>query len=156
LYIALTEPSTDIERNVAAFGWQLSSIDLPDLTPRREPTDVDNGEYGFFPPSEVKQTPVWLFLYQAVRDKRPQRLVIDSLTQLRYLSTDEYQFRKKILELVGFLNRSGCTTLLTFESSELEHETAAGQAVDGIIRLERELSPSGLIGLRSVLIGVPE
>ena len=152
LYITLTEPGPDIERNIASFGWKLSGIDLLDLTPRHEPSDDDNVDYQFFPPGEVEQAPVWKSIYQAVLEKRPQRLVIDSLTQLRYLSIDEYQFRKKMLELVGFLNRSDCTTLLTFETSELERETAVGQAVDGIIRLELELSPSRLTGLRSIQV----
>lgn len=152
LYISLTEPGTNVESNVAGFGWQLSGIDLLDLTPRDEPTDENNGDYQIFPPSEVEQVGVWRAIYEAVRAKQPQRLVIDSLTQLHYVSTDEYQFRKKMLELVGFLNRRGCTTLLTFESSELERETAVGQAVDGIIRMELELSPSRLIGMRSLQV----
>ena len=105
-----------------------------------------------FPPSEVEQVAVWQAIYRAVKEKRPQRLVIDSVTQLRYLSIDEYQFRKKILGLVSFLNKSGCTSLLSFEISELEREASVGLAVDGLIRLRAEVSPSRVIGLRSIQV----
>ena len=151
LYITLTEPGSDIERNMATFGWQLEGIELLDLTPIGS-TDENEEEYQVFSPSEVEHGAVWQAIYHAVKEKRPQRLVIDSVTQLRYLSTDEYQFRKKILGLVSFLNRSGCTSLLSFETSELERETSVGLAVDGLIRLRAEVSPSHVIGLRSIQV----
>ncbi|HZQ10313.1 MAG TPA: ATPase domain-containing protein [Anaerolineae bacterium] len=151
LYITLTEPASDIQRNMASFGWQLDGIDLLDLTPTGD-ADESAEEYQIFAPSEVEHVAVWQAIYQAVKEKRPQRLVIDSITQLRYLSTDEYQFRKKILGLVSFLNRSKCTSLLSFETSELERETSVGLAVDGLIRLRAEVSPSRVIGLRSLQV----
>lgn len=151
LYITLTEPSGDIQRNMATFGWQMEGIEWLDLTPTSD-ADENGEEYQVFSPSEVEQVAVWQAIYQAVQEKRPQRLVIDSVTQLRYLSTDEYQFRKKVLGLVGFLNKSGCTSLLTFETSELERESSVGLAVDGLIWLRAEVSPSRVIGLRSIQV----
>ena len=151
LYITLTEPAGDIQRNMETFGWQLEGIDLLDLTPTGD-VDESGEEYQVFSPSEVEHVAVWQAIYQAVKRKGPQRLVIDSLTQLRYLSIDEYQFRKKILSLVNFLNESKCTSLLSFETSELERETSVGLAVDGLIRLRAEVSPSRVIGLRSIQI----
>lgn len=151
LYITLTEPASDIRRNMASLGWQLDGIDLLDLTPTSD-ADESGEEYQVFASSEVEHVAVWQAIYQAVNEKRPQCLVIDSVTQLRYLSTDEYQFRKKILGLVNFLNKSGCTSLLSFENSELERETSVGLAVDGLIRLRAEVSPSRFIGLRSIQV----
>lgn len=151
LYITLTEPVDNIEENMATFGWQLEGIRLLDLTPSGE-SDEPNEEYQVFSSDEVEQIGVWQAIYRAVRESRPQRLVIDSVTQLRYLSTDEYQFRKNILGLVSVLNRSGCTSLLSFELSELGREAAVGLAVDGLIRLRAEVSPSRVIGLRSIQI----
>ena len=151
LYITLTEPANDIQRNMRSFGWRVEGIDMLDLTPSGDADEGDE-EYQLFSPSEVEHVTVWQAIYTAVKEKRPQRLVIDSVTQLRYLSTDEYQFRKKILGLVSFLNKSECTSLLSFEISELERETSVGLAVDGLIRLRAEVSPSRVIGLRSIQI----
>jgi len=136
---------------MTTLGWQLEGIELLDLTPTGE-ADGNGEEYQVFSPSEVEQVAVWQAIYRAVSEKQPQRLVIDSVTQLRYLSTDEYQFRKKILGLVSFLNKSECTSLLSFEISELEREASVGLAVDGLIRLRAEVSPSRVIGLRSIQV----
>ena len=148
LLVSLAVPPERIARNVAGFGWSLEGIEVVDLGPRTE--DQAPGEYEVFPPSEVERTRVWEGIYEAVRGNAPQRLVIDSATQLRFLSADEYQFRKQILALVRFLAERGCTTLMTFEPSQLERETGVALAVSGIIHLRLETSPDRVIGLRSL------
>lgn len=150
LYITLAEPGGKIERNVQSFGWGLEGIAMVDLTPLYIKSKEPIEEYAVFHPSEVERTPIWQGIYDAVEKYKPARLVIDSITQLRYLSHDEYQFRKQILALVGFLNGYGCTSFLVFEPTELERETSVALAVDGIIRMHREISPGRVIGLRSI------
>jgi circadian clock protein KaiC len=150
LCITLAEPAEEIERNMAGFGWRWDGIEVVDLSPRGEP--IVNGEYHVFAPSEVEQVPIWRSIYEAVAAQQPQRVVIDSVTQLRYLSTDEYQFRKHILGLVAFLSRNGCTSLLTFEPSELDRETSVALAADGVIRLRTEVSAGRVINIRSLYI----
>jgi circadian clock protein KaiC len=150
LYITLAEPGGKIERNVRSFGWRLEGIEMVDLTPPAANSNSPEAEYQVFHPSEVERTPVWQGIYDAVEKHKPTRLVIDSITQLRYLSTDEYQFRKQMLSLVSFLGACGCTSFLVFEPNEMERETSVALAVDGIIRLHREVSPNRVIGLRSI------
>ena len=150
LYITLAEPGGKIERNVRSFGWRLDGIEMVDLTPTIAESQSPEAEYNVFHPSEVERAPVWQGIYDAVGRHRPARLVIDSITQLRYLSTDEYQFRKQMLALVAFLDGCGCTSFLVFEPTELEKETSVALAVDGIVRLHREVSPGRVIGLRSI------
>lgn len=150
LYITLAEPGGKIERNVRSFGWRLEGIEMVDLTPGVATTGGPEAEYQVFHPSEVERTPAWQGIYDAVEKHKPTRLVIDSITQLRYLSTDEYQFRKQMLALVAFLDACGCTSFLVFEPTEMERETSVALAVDGIIRLHREVSPNRVIGLRSI------
>lgn len=149
LYITLAEPGGKIEANVRSFGWDLGGIDLIDLTPRFEEGSPQT-EYRVFPPSEVERTSLWQAIYDAVPKRGPARVVIDSVTQLLYLSADDYQFRKQLLALVTYLNRGGCTSMLVFEPTELERGTAVALAVDGILTLRREVSPSRVVGLRSV------
>ena len=151
VYITLAEPEGQIQQNVASFNWRLEDVDLIDLT-TQDGLPARLGEYSIFPPSEVEQTPIWQSIYQTIEERRPQRVVIDSLTQLRYLSSDEYQFRKQLLALVGFLHRQECTALLVFEPSELDKEVSVALAVDGILRLRMVISPNRVIGLRSLQV----
>jgi len=148
-FISLCEPGEGLSRNVSPFGWSLNGVDVVDLSPRADSFGDIGGEYKMFPPNEIEGIPAWNSIYEAVRRAHPQRLVIDSVTQLRYLATDEYQFRKNILSLVNFLDGAGATSLLVFDPSELEREHSVALAVDGILRLHSHTSPALDIGLRS-------
>ncbi len=151
LYITLAEPGKEIEKNIAGFGWSLSGVDLVDLSQPNVP-DEPVGEYQFFSPSEVEQDNTWQAIYHAIDKSNPQRIVIDSVTQLRYLSTDEYQYRKQIQAFVRHLNARNCTALLIYEPTAMEQEASVALAVDGIIRLRRDLSPNRAIDVRSISI----
>lgn len=152
LYITLAEPGTELHRDVAGFGWSLDEITLLDLTYESEPPGLDWSEYRVFAPDDVERVPMWRQIYEAVATHRPQRVVIDSATQLRYLSTDEYQFRKNILRLVAHLCQSGCTSFFLFEPTELERENSMALAADGVLRLRNEISPARVIGLRAIQV----
>lgn len=152
VYITLCEPAAQLSRNVDGFGWTLEGIDIVDLSPSGQALDGGVDEYHVFPPSEVESTPVWSSIYKAIDDYGPDRVVIDSVTQLRYLATDEYQFRKHILALVNYLNGRGITSFLAFEPRELEHDVSVALAVDGVIRLRSSVSSALAIGLRSLQV----
>jgi circadian clock protein KaiC len=148
LFVTLTEPAEDLEDNVRSFGWSLDALQVEDLTPGdTSPAEVAD-EYQIFPPSEVEQRSYWQGIYDAVEKHKPERLVIDSLTQLRYVATDEFQFRKNVLHLVTFLRRAGCTAFLLYEPIEMFKDTSVALAVDGIFRLRMEISAARAIGLR--------
>ena len=152
MYITLCEPAADLQRNVARFGWDLAQIEIVDLSPAGLDVADTVSEYHVFPPSEVENVPVWKSICEIVMQKRPHRLMIDSVTQLRYLATDEYQFRKNILGLVNFLNGLDVTSQLAFDPSEMLRDTSVNLAVDGVLRFSKDISASMGIGLRSLQI----
>lgn len=152
LYITLAEPIDNIGRNVKSFGWNLDDLTIVDLNPLNVDGTDGVQEYNVFSPSEVERAPIWEGIYEAILEHRPDFVVIDSVTQLRYLSTDDYQFRKQILALVTFLYRQGCTSFLTYEPSVLEDEVSVALAVDGILKLRMDVSPRRVIGLRSIQV----
>jgi len=147
LCLNLIEPSSAVADNAKSFGWDLEGITLMDLT---QHGTKSIGSYEVFAPSEVEGTPIFKQIYSAIDEIRPQRLVLDSITQLRHVSVDGYQFRKQILALVLHLSDIGCTTLLTHEPTQLAKEIYTGLAVDGIIRLRRELSEQKSVEVRSL------
>lgn len=150
MYITLMEPAAQIARDVAGMGWTLEGIQLVDLSPHGGLDASAGEEYRMFAPSEVERANAWKGIYDAIDAARPQRVVIDSVTQLRYLSTDDFQFRRHILQLIAFLNERGCTTLLPFEPSEAQTERSVELAVDGVLRLRFQVSATLSLGLRSL------
>lgn len=151
LYITFAEPEEALRRNVAGFGWDLAGIVFVDFTKQADSRDLPE-EYTVFPAAEVEKEPVWQRLYQAIDEHKPERLVLDSATYLRYLSTDDYQFRKHIQRLVNYLSERKCLSLLLFEPTELERENALALAVDGVITLRNETSRGRVVEIRTIEI----
>ena len=152
MYVTLMEPERQIARDVASLGWSLDGIEMVDLSPRGGPDLHAGEEYSLFSPSEVERIDAWKGIYDAIERHQPGRLVIDSVTQLRYLSTDGYQFRKHILRLIAWLNERGCTTLLPFEPEASQDERSVELAVDGVLNLKYLISEGLSVGIRTVEI----
>ncbi len=149
LFLSLTESVATIRRDAMSFGWNLEKITLVDLTlPDGKPKT--NGEYTVFSPGDVEEESIWKKIYAAIDEHHPDRLVIDSVTNLRYLSTDEYQYRKHIHQLINYLSKRQCLSLLLFEPGELEREQSIAMAVDGVLWLHRDISRELVTEIRSL------
>ncbi|MBW1993344.1 MAG: AAA family ATPase [Deltaproteobacteria bacterium] len=149
-FITLAERADELHANVDGFGWSLDKIDIVDLSPPGTPGDVE--EYQVFSPSEVELSTTWKAIYDAIEKRKPEKLVIDSVTLLSYLSTDDYQFRKHLLVFVNYLKSIKCTTLLVYDPTEMDKDAALALSVDGVIYLDRTLSQSRVIDLRTIEI----
>lgn len=150
MYITIAEPASELQANVDGFGWSLDNINILDLSPKKDYGKVE--EYNVFTPEEVELTQIWETIYEAIEKDKPQKLVIDSVTFLRYLSTDEFQFRKHMLVFVNYLKTIGCTALLVYEPAEMEKDASLALSVDGIISLKRKITTSRIIELRTLEI----
>lgn len=140
-FITLAERAGELHTNVDSFGWSLDKIDIVDLSPPGTPGEMD--EYQVFSPSEVELSTTWKAIYNAIETKKPQKLVIDSVTLLSYLSTDAYQFRKHLLVFINYLKSMKCTALLLYDPTEMEKDASLALTVDGIIImfLKRQVLP---------------
>lgn len=147
-YVTLAEPASSLQFNAAGFAWDLSGVEILDLTALGE--SFIEGEYRVFHPDEVERPDVWKTLFDFIKSELPVRMVIDSITHLRYLSSDPYQFRRHVRGLVSSLNSAGCTAYLLYEPSEFAYEASVGLAVDGILHLRRGISPGLATGVRSI------
>lgn len=152
LYVTFAEPEASLRKNAALFGWDLAGVNFVDFT--KESTDNGtSGEYSVFSPAEVEGTPIFARIYEAIQTYQPDRLVIDSVTYLRYLSTDEYQYRRHIQHLINHLSEKKCISLLLYEPTELERENSLALAVDGVMHLKNDVSPNRVVEIRTVEIG---
>ena len=117
LFVNLEESEGDVRRNAAAMGFDLDGIEFLDLSPTVE-VFVEDRSYGVFAASEVEGDPVTDRIIDRVREVDPDRVVVDPVTQLRYLTADEYQFRKQVTGFVQFLEERDATALFTSQSTE--------------------------------------
>jgi circadian clock protein KaiC len=66
----------------------------------------------------VEREPITRRIREEVSLRKPARVFVDGLTQLRYLTANPFQFRKEALAFLRFLCELGATVLFTSESNE--------------------------------------
>src|SRR5207302_831147 len=90
-----------------------------------------------YPPAEVELTETTQKVLDAVTEYRPQRVVFDSLSEMRLLAQSSFRYRRQILSLKQFFLGKNCTVLLlddrTAEGSDLQLQSIA----HGVISLEQ-------------------
>lgn len=135
LFISLGEPVDEIRKNAEKLGFDLTGVDFLDLSPTPE-FFAEVQAYDIFAPAEVEREPTTKKITDAVEALKPQRVFADSMTQFRYLATDEFQFRKQVLSFLRFLIEQGATVLFTSESSPSSPDDDLQFLADGVTSLE--------------------
>ncbi|GGN11176.1 serine/threonine protein kinase [Halarchaeum nitratireducens] len=135
LLVALEETEADIRRNAAAVGLDIGGITVLDLTPESS-AFTDDGTYDVFDPGTVEERSLTETITQRVREVEPTRVVIDPMTQLRYLAPDEYQLRKQILALTRFLEQVGATLVFTTQATSDHSDEDFQFMADGVIEID--------------------
>ncbi len=74
--------------------------------------------YSTFFSADVEQYSFIEELRSTVEGLNPDRVLLDPITEFRYLTTDERQFRKQILSFLDFLRDNETTVLFTSQASD--------------------------------------
>lgn len=135
LLITLGEPEAQLRQNAQAMGLDLSKVAALDLSPTSE-YFARVQSYDIFSPAEVEREPTTQKIMAEVEKHKPNRVVIDSMTQFRYLATDPYQYHTQVLSFLRFLQGQGATVLFTSEGSQQAPDEDLQFLSDGVINLE--------------------
>ncbi|MES2765325.1 MAG: ATPase domain-containing protein [Bacteroidota bacterium] len=134
LFITLAEGEEQIRENAASLNISLDDISVLDLSPNKK-FFAESQSYDIFSPAEVEREPIAQRIVDEVDAIKPHRVFMDSMTQLRYLSTDEFHFRKQVLSFLHFLSERGITVLFTSEGTESHPDDDLQFMADGVINL---------------------
>ena len=122
---SLQENPTQLERILQGFGWSLTEPNVKVMY--RSPVDIYIDEWAHD-------------LLETVADTGAQRVLIDSLADLRMSAGDEIRFREFIYSLVQRFSRQGVSVLMTFEIPQLYSpdrmsDTAVSHLSDNVVIL---------------------
>lgn len=137
LFVNMGEPVDDLKENAADFGFPLGDIHFLDLTPSADFFTRDQS-YDIFPADEVEENSLTDRIVETVTELSPDRVFVDPLTQLRYLTSDDYQFRKQVLSFLQFLKDQNSTVLFTSQDTPNTPDDDLQFMSDGIIELAYE------------------
>lgn len=148
LFISLEEPTEELVEDMNSFGWNLHHIKIIDTT-----QDPKSGRWVIRAESIVSKPELNLpnlitLLKEKISAYKPKRMVIDSVTSIKLLYESQAESRKAILSLMNFLYNSGCTTLVTSESTEIGNILMEEFLCSGVIELKKiEVSGEKLYGV---------
>lgn len=134
LFVTMGESESQLRVNAARSDLPMDNVGVLDLSPGQ--MDKEEGAYSLLESWDVEGNTIHDAIIQHVHDHRPKRIFIDSLSQMRYLTADPFQFRKQVMSLLGALTGSGATVLFTSEETPDSEDQALPFLADGIITLE--------------------
>ncbi|HEY0156208.1 MAG TPA: ATPase domain-containing protein [Thermoanaerobaculia bacterium] len=138
LYIALSETREEIEAVAASHGWSLEGIDIFEYSAANRLDDSD--ETTLFHPSEVELGEATRTMIEAVDRVKPQRVVIDSLAEVRLLAQNALRYRRQILGLKQYFGGRKATVLLLDDKDVASGDMQLLTLAHGVLMLE-QLAP---------------
>ena len=164
LYIALDEPPNEIKKNMTNLGWDISTIQVFDATPdvmsydktpvRDVSTERSVTYFKEIPerirvtsdksPADISINTVQEMLKQEMKVRRYTRVVVDSLTSLRYFYIKTSEENASMISFLRLLSDLGVTTMATVQLPEVPKPDVEAHMARGEIRLQKWLDGRGL------------
>ena len=135
LYVNMGEPQAYVKETADAFGLHTDQIQFHNLSPTQEQFAKRNS-YSVFESAEVEQPEFIGALREKIDDIGPDRVLLDPITEFRYLTSDERQFRSGILGLLDYLKDAGATVMLTSQAGGSVTDDDLQFLVDAVVSLD--------------------
>lgn len=138
VFVSLGETEQRLREDAALSGFPLEHVSVLDLSPAVEGSG-EQDTYNLLESWEVEGGAVHDRIVAYAAEHRPERVFIDSLSELRYLSPDAFQFRKQVLSALRQLTSGGATVVFTVERDS-ESDQDLQFLSDGVIQLGEAVS----------------
>lgn len=136
LYITLSESVEELHANALSHDWTLQGIEFFELIAETSGAEEDAG-LTMYHPAEIELSETTRKVIAAVERSQPQRVVFDSLSELRLLAQNSLRYRRQILALKQFFAGRGCTVLLLDDRTAEGEDMQLQSIAHGVISLER-------------------
>jgi circadian clock protein KaiC len=139
LYITLSETEDELRSGALSHGWSLEGIDIFELVPPESLLD-DQQQQSLLYSSDLELGETTTRIFKAFEKVKPDRVVLDSLSEIRLLAQSSLRYRRQILALKHYFARSGATVLMLDDLTSEANDSTMHSVAHGVMRLE-ELSP---------------
>jgi circadian clock protein KaiC len=139
LYITLSETEDELRAGAQSHGWSLEGVEIFELVPPDSLLDEDQQQSLLYS-SDLELGETTKRIFDSFKRFSPQRVVLDSVSEIRLLAQSSLRYRRQILALKHFFSRSGATVLMLDDLTNEAADQTMHSIAHGVIRLE-ELSP---------------
>lgn len=135
LYITLSETEAELRDSAASHGWALDGIDIFELVPPESLLD-EKQQQSLLYSSDLELSETTNRIFAAFERAAPDRVVLDSLSEIRLLAQSSLRYRRQILALKHYFAKQNATVLMLDDmTAELQDKTVHSVA-HGVISLE--------------------
>ncbi|HTV51327.1 MAG TPA: ATPase domain-containing protein [Steroidobacteraceae bacterium] len=134
LYITLSESEQELGAVAESHGWSLQGIELLGLA-QIEGLIRPEAQTTLLHPAEHELGRTLKVIQERVERVRPDRVVIDSLAELRLMAQNPLRFRRQVLALKSFFAQFATTALL-LDETQRETDPPVQTLVHGVIELQ--------------------
>ncbi|RZL33789.1 MAG: circadian clock protein KaiC [Rubrivivax sp.] len=142
LYVTLGETAAELRAGAESHGWSLDGIEIVELVGDGDDL-LGASELTMYHPSEVELNETTRRILEAVERCKPQRMVLDSLSELRLLAQTSLRYRRQILALKQFFVGRQCTALFLDDRANEGIDTQVHSIAHGVIALDRTVPDYG-------------
>jgi len=136
LYITLSESRADLSHAAQSHHLSIEKVEIVELMPN-ESDLLPEQQYTVFHPAEVELNDRMQRIVKEIQRVRPDRLVIDALSELRMLAKDPLRYRRQILSLKNFMEDQECTVLLLDDRSSRDPDLQLHSIVHGVVSMDK-------------------
>jgi circadian clock protein KaiC len=136
IYVTLSESKTELEQVAQSHGWSSDGLHIYEMVPAEDDLSPE-AQYTVFHPSEVELADTITSILNQVDVTKPQRVVFDSLSELRMLARDPLRYRRQILALKRHFAGRSCTVLLLDDrTAEGSHDLQLQSIAHGVVMMQ--------------------
>ncbi len=136
LYITLSETEAEIRQVAASHGWSLDGMNLFELSSAEQTLRLAD-ENTLYAAEDVDLKETVRVLLERVQAVEPQRVVFDSLSEVRLLAQSPARYRRQLLSLKQFFAERRCTVLLLDDHAAGEADLQVESLAHGVLSLEQ-------------------
>ena len=139
LYITLSESKRELLSVARRHGWDLEGIEILELVPPELSLDASQLQT-LVHSSDLELGETIKSALAEIDRLRPDRVVFDSLSEIRLLSQGSLRYRRQVLALKSFFLLNNVTVLLLDDLTAEQDDLNLHSISHGVIRME-QLSP---------------
>lgn len=139
LYITLSETEDELRAGAASHGWSLDQVAIYELVPPESLLDQEQQQSLLYS-SDLELGETTRRIFEAFERVRPERVVLDSLSEIRLLAQASLRYRRQVLALKHYFAHHNATVLMLDDLTLEENDKTVHSVAHGVVRLE-ELAP---------------
>lgn len=136
MYITFSETSEELHAVAESHGWSMKDIALCDMG-AIQPQLGPEAQTTLFHPADLELNQTTQLLFSEISRVKPQRIVFDTVSEVRTLAQTAARYRRHLLVLKHFFSQRQNTVIFLDDLIASDNDMQMHSIVHGVFRLEK-------------------